>query len=46
MPLALENIAPLLSWPADELTEGQFTGSAAALRMPLRGVAALLRRRD
>ncbi|MEY9965218.1 uncharacterized protein (UPF0276 family) [Streptacidiphilus sp. MAP12-16] len=24
VPLALENIAPLFAWPADELTEGQF----------------------
>ncbi|MGW3462948.1 DUF692 domain-containing protein, partial [Streptomyces olivaceoviridis] len=24
VPLALENIAPLLAWPGDELTEGQF----------------------
>ncbi|MEX5636141.1 DUF692 domain-containing protein [Parafrankia sp. FMc2] len=26
VPLALENVAPLLGWPDDELTEGQFVG--------------------
>jgi len=29
VPLALENIAPLLAWPTDELTEGQFLGELA-----------------
>ncbi|HEY5836350.1 DUF692 domain-containing protein [Streptomyces sp.] len=29
VPLALENIAPLLTWPDEELTEGQFLGELA-----------------
>jgi len=29
VPLALENIAPLLAWPTDELTEGQFLAELA-----------------
>ncbi|MDX6353929.1 MAG: uncharacterized protein QOF98_832, partial [Streptomyces sp.] len=29
VPLALENIAPLLAWPTDELTEGQFLSELA-----------------
>jgi uncharacterized protein (UPF0276 family) len=30
VPLALENIAPLFGWPADELTEGEFLTELAA----------------
>jgi uncharacterized protein (UPF0276 family) len=30
VPLALENIAPLLAWPGEELTEGQFLAEVAA----------------
>lgn len=30
VPLALENIAPLLTWPDEELTEGQFLAEVAA----------------
>lgn len=30
VPLALENIAPLLAWPGEELTEGQFLAEIAA----------------
>lgn len=29
VPLALENIAPLLAWPGEELTEGQFLAEVA-----------------
>lgn len=37
VPLALENVAPLLGWPDDELTEGQFVGKwlwGVAHRLP------------